>query len=166
VLERATGQLGTPARTGKEGVQADATVSRTATVSAMTNARGWTIFAGFIVSWLLLATVVVNRKILDITKRESCAGLGQSSALSKAQASIGAGRVNPMQFAGLDGPLAELIPPCTDPSVDQRRSPAGDFPILSGKRGDHSAGEINTGYGWPQRVRPARRSPERAFGPA
>jgi hypothetical protein len=25
----------------------------------MTNARGWTIFAGFIVSWLLLATVVV-----------------------------------------------------------------------------------------------------------
>jgi hypothetical protein len=59
VLERATGQLGTPARTGKEGVQADATVSRPATVSAMTNARGWTIFAGFIVSWLLLATVVV-----------------------------------------------------------------------------------------------------------
>jgi hypothetical protein len=59
VLERATGQLGTPARTGKEGMQADATVSRPATVSAMTNARGWTIFAGFIVSWLLLATVVV-----------------------------------------------------------------------------------------------------------
>src|SRR6202035_998508 len=26
------------------------------------------------------------------------------------------GRVNPMQFAGLDGPLAELIPPCTDPA--------------------------------------------------
>src|ERR1700730_18138495 len=59
VLEGATGQLGTPARTGKEGMQADATVSRPATVSAMTNARGWTIFAGFIVSWLLLATVVV-----------------------------------------------------------------------------------------------------------
>ena len=59
VLERATGQLGTPARTGKEGMQADATGSRPATVSAMTNARGWTIFAGFIVSWLLLATVVV-----------------------------------------------------------------------------------------------------------
>ena len=59
VLERATGQLGTPARTGKEGMQADATVSRPARVSAMTNARGWTIFAGFIVSWLLLATVVV-----------------------------------------------------------------------------------------------------------
>ena len=37
-------------------------------------------------------------KILDITKRDSCAGLGQ------------------MQFAGLDGPLAELIPPCTDPA--------------------------------------------------
>jgi hypothetical protein len=55
-------------------------------------------------------------KILDITKRDSCAGLGQSSALSSAQASIGAGRVNPMQFAGLDGPLAELIPPCTDPA--------------------------------------------------
>ena len=55
VLEGATGQLGTPARTGKEGMQADATVSRPATVSAMTNARGWTIFAGFIVSWLLLA---------------------------------------------------------------------------------------------------------------
>jgi hypothetical protein len=30
----ATGQLGTPARTGKEGMQADATVSRPATVSA------------------------------------------------------------------------------------------------------------------------------------
>ena len=59
VLERATGQFGTPARTGKEGMQADGTVSRPATVSAMTNARGWTIFAGFIVSWLLLATVVV-----------------------------------------------------------------------------------------------------------
>ena len=55
VLEGATGQLGTQARTGKEGMQADATVSRPATVSAMTNARGWTIFAGFIVSWLLLA---------------------------------------------------------------------------------------------------------------
>jgi hypothetical protein len=39
VLERATGQLGTPARTGKEGMQADATVSTPATVSAMTNAR-------------------------------------------------------------------------------------------------------------------------------
>jgi hypothetical protein len=59
VLERATGQLGTPARTEKEGMQADATVSRPATVSAMTNARGWRIFAGFIVSWVLLATVVV-----------------------------------------------------------------------------------------------------------
>jgi hypothetical protein len=59
VLERATGQLGTPARIGKEGMPADATGSRPATVSAMTNARGWTIFAGLIVSWLLLATVVV-----------------------------------------------------------------------------------------------------------
>jgi hypothetical protein len=26
------------------------------------------------------------------------------------------GQVNPMQLAGLDGPLAELIPPCTDPA--------------------------------------------------
>jgi hypothetical protein len=26
------------------------------------------------------------------------------------------GRVNPMQLAGLDGPLAELISPCTDPA--------------------------------------------------
>ena len=59
VLERPTGRFVTPARTGKEGMQADGTVSRPATVSAMTNARGWTIFAGFIVSWLLLATVVV-----------------------------------------------------------------------------------------------------------
>ena len=39
VLERATGQLGTPARTGKEGMQADATVSRPATVSARTCAN-------------------------------------------------------------------------------------------------------------------------------
>src|SRR5215468_8497741 len=43
----------------KEGTQADATVSRPATVLAMTNARGWMIFAGFIISWLLLASVVV-----------------------------------------------------------------------------------------------------------
>ena len=35
-----------------------------------------------------------------------------------------------------------------------------------GKRGDHSVRKISTGYGWPRRVRPARRSPERAFGPA
>jgi hypothetical protein len=27
--------------------------------SSMTNARGWVIFAGFIISWLLLAGVVV-----------------------------------------------------------------------------------------------------------
>ncbi len=53
LIEPARGQL------GKEGMQADATVSRPARVSAMTNARAWTIFAGFIVSWLLLASVVV-----------------------------------------------------------------------------------------------------------
>ena len=53
-------------------MQADATVSRPATeaktielpdrvdtVAAMTNARGWGIFAGFIISYLLLASVVV-----------------------------------------------------------------------------------------------------------
>jgi hypothetical protein len=42
------------------------------------------------------------------------------------------GRVNPMQFAGLDGPLAELIPPCTDParldaSQDRRFRHADSF---------------------------------------
>ena len=53
-------------------MQADATMSRPATeaktielpdrvdtVAAMTNARGWGIFAGFIISYLLLASVVV-----------------------------------------------------------------------------------------------------------
>jgi hypothetical protein len=59
VVEPATGQLGTATLTGKEGMRADATVSRPATVSAMTNARGWMTFAGFIISWLLLASVVV-----------------------------------------------------------------------------------------------------------
>ena len=59
-VEPATGQLlGTATLTGKEGMQADATVSRPATVLAMTNARGWMTFAGFIISWLLLASVVV-----------------------------------------------------------------------------------------------------------
>src|SRR5580692_6415132 len=29
---------------------------------------------------------------------------------------ISEGRVNPVQLAGLDCPLAELIPPCTDPA--------------------------------------------------
>jgi hypothetical protein len=70
VLERATGQFGTPARTGKEGMQADGTVSRPATVSAMTNTRGWTIFAGFC---LMAATCGRGShicKILDITKRD------------------------------------------------------------------------------------------------
>jgi hypothetical protein len=50
------------------GKQADATVSRPAAakrleladrVPAMMNARGWGIFAGLILSWLLLASVVV-----------------------------------------------------------------------------------------------------------
>ena len=51
------------------GKQADATVSRPATaaaeladrvpVAAMTNARGWKIFAGFIISYLLVASGVV-----------------------------------------------------------------------------------------------------------
>jgi hypothetical protein len=59
VVKPARAQLGTAALKGKEGMQADATVSRPATVSAMTNARGWTTFAVFIISWLLLATVVV-----------------------------------------------------------------------------------------------------------
>jgi hypothetical protein len=56
VVEPAAGQLGTATLTGKEGVQPDATVSGPATVSAK---RGWMIFAGFIISWLLLAGVVV-----------------------------------------------------------------------------------------------------------
>ena len=59
VVERATGQLVTPALREKEAMQADAKLSRPATVSAMTNARGWMTFAGFIISWLLLASVVV-----------------------------------------------------------------------------------------------------------
>jgi hypothetical protein len=42
------------------------------------------------------------------------------------------GRVNPMQLAGLDGPLAELISPCTDParldaSQDRRFRHADSF---------------------------------------
>jgi len=40
-------------------MQADATVSRPAIVSAMTNARGWMTVARVIISWLLLAAVVV-----------------------------------------------------------------------------------------------------------
>ena len=41
-------------------------------------------------------------------------------------------RVNPMQLAGLDGPLAELISPCTDParldaSQDRRFRHADSF---------------------------------------
>jgi hypothetical protein len=59
VVEPAAAPLDTATLTGKEGTQADATVSRPATVLAMTNARGWMIFAGFIISWLLLAGVVV-----------------------------------------------------------------------------------------------------------
>jgi hypothetical protein len=59
VVELATAQLDTAILTGKEGMQADATVSRPATVLAMTNARGWMTFGGVIISWLLLASVVV-----------------------------------------------------------------------------------------------------------
>ena len=59
VVERATRQLVTPALREKEAMQADAKLSRPATASAMTNARGWMTFAGFIISWLLLASVVV-----------------------------------------------------------------------------------------------------------
>jgi len=55
----ATGQLVTPALREKEAMQADAKLSRPATVSAMTTARGWMTFAGFIISCLLLASVVV-----------------------------------------------------------------------------------------------------------
>jgi len=59
VVERATGQLVTPALREKGAMEADAKLNRRATVSAMTNARGWMTFAGFIISWLLLASVVV-----------------------------------------------------------------------------------------------------------
>jgi hypothetical protein len=59
VVEPAAAQLDTATLTRKEGMQADATVSRSATVSGMTNTRGWMTFAGFIISWLLLAGVVV-----------------------------------------------------------------------------------------------------------
>ena len=59
VVERATRQLVTPALREKEAMQADAKLSRPATVSAMTNRRGWMTFAGFIISCLLLASVVV-----------------------------------------------------------------------------------------------------------
>jgi hypothetical protein len=57
VVEPATAQLAT--LPGKKGMQADATVSRPATDLAMTNTRGWITFVGFIISWLLLAGVVV-----------------------------------------------------------------------------------------------------------
>jgi hypothetical protein len=59
VVERATGQLVTPALTEKEAMQVDAELSKPATASAMTNTRGWMTFAGFIISCLLLASVVV-----------------------------------------------------------------------------------------------------------
>ena len=59
LVERTTGQLVTPALREKEAMQADAKLSRPATISAMTNARGWTTFAGFIISCMLLASVVV-----------------------------------------------------------------------------------------------------------
>jgi hypothetical protein len=59
VVEPAAAQLDTATLTGKEGMRADATVNRSATVLGMTNARGWMTFAGFIISWLLLASVVV-----------------------------------------------------------------------------------------------------------
>jgi hypothetical protein len=61
-----------PPPMGKEKIQADATVSRPAavtktieladrldTVAGISNARGWKIFAGFIVACLLLASAVV-----------------------------------------------------------------------------------------------------------
>lgn len=56
VVEPASAQRGTATLTGKEGTQADATVSRPATV--MTNARGWMTFAVLVISWLLLGSVV------------------------------------------------------------------------------------------------------------
>jgi hypothetical protein len=55
----AAAQPGVATLTRKERVQADATASRPATVLARTNVRGWMIFAVFIISWLLLAGVVV-----------------------------------------------------------------------------------------------------------
>jgi hypothetical protein len=57
VVEPATAQLGTASLERKERTQADAAVSRPET--AMTNARGWMTFAVLIISWLLLAGVVV-----------------------------------------------------------------------------------------------------------
>jgi hypothetical protein len=59
VVEPAAAHLDTATLTGKEGMRADATVNRSATVLGMTNARGWMTFAGFIISWLLLASVVI-----------------------------------------------------------------------------------------------------------
>jgi hypothetical protein len=59
VAEPATGQLGPATLTEKERMQAHAIVSGPATVSAMTNARGWMIFVGIIISCVLLASVVV-----------------------------------------------------------------------------------------------------------
>jgi hypothetical protein len=88
VLERATGRFGAPARTGKEGMQADWTVSRPATVFSDDECARLDDICG--VYCLMAATCDRGShicKILDITKRDSCAGLGQSSALSKAQAS-------------------------------------------------------------------------------
>ena len=69
-----------------------------------------------------------------------CAGVGESrftpgyASFLRTVPRVGVirqGRVNPMQLAGLDGPLAELISPCTDParldaSQDRRfRQPRG-----------------------------------------
>src|SRR5215472_14423108 len=59
LAKRTTGQLVTPALREKEAMRADAKLSSPATISGMTNARGWMIFAGLIISWLLLASVVV-----------------------------------------------------------------------------------------------------------
>jgi hypothetical protein len=71
LVELTTGQLVTPALREKEAMQADAKLSRPATISAMTNARGWMTFAGFISCLLLCERGSHICKVLDITKHTS-----------------------------------------------------------------------------------------------
>jgi hypothetical protein len=76
----------------------------------------------------LLADVVEHRFEIGhpgFGQRGTCMGFGQS-CFTPGYGSfphtvprtgiLGQGRVNSVQFAGLDCPLAKLIPPCTDPA--------------------------------------------------
>jgi hypothetical protein len=60
----------------------------------------------------------------------------------------------------------EIVATASPSMMHERERSRASASTTWAKRGDHSARETSTGYGWPRRVRPARRSPERAFGPA